>query len=412
MEAALLGLLPDEHLLGGPVGHGPAGPRIRVGGHRHPPGTIVVLRDPEHSPVAELEVETSSPTGVRGILRGLRRRESGLRADLALTLDDRGTADVVVVLARPPVHEDGARIGGVIAAADPLIVVPDDPTSPVPAEILLAAAHAWLEDIGAPPRARVRTAPLAGRSSADDAELRSRLVDWFGASGVVLAADDGSPGGDVWAGAAEALDAGTVRPVGLDPGVERALLRWRPPRSLRGLCVMFTGLSGSGKSTVARDLADWLTARTSRTVTVLDGDRVRRLLSSGLGFDREGREQNIRRIGFVAAEVVRHGGVAICSPIAPFAQTRAEVREMVEQVGDLVLVHVDTPLSECERRDLKGLYARARRGELADFTGISSPYEVPGDADLRLDTSALDRAASLRAVLDVLVTGGWVRENR
>jgi sulfate adenylyltransferase len=171
---------------------------------------------------------------------------------------------------------------------------------------------------------------------------------------------------------------------------------------------MFTGFSGSGKSTLARDVAEWLTLHSARTVSLLDGDRVRQLLSAGLGFDEASRALNIRRIGFVAAEVARHGGVAICSPIAPAAEVRAEVREMAERVGDFLLVHVSTPLEECERRDLKGLYARARAGTLPNFTGISSPYDVPTDADLTIDTSRTDRRAAARMVIDALLDGGWV----
>jgi sulfate adenylyltransferase len=171
--------------------------------------------------------------------------------------------------------------------------------------------------------------------------------------------------------------------------------------------VFFTGLSGSGKSTVAKGLAERLLADGRRTVTMLDGDEVRRLLSHGLGFSREDRDLNIRRIGYVAAEVCRHGGLAICAPIAPFAAVRAEVRAMVEEAGgQLLLVHVATPLEECERRDRKGLYAKARRGEVAQFTGISSPYEEPDDADLVLDTTGQAVADSVEAVWQLLEAQG------
>ena len=152
--------------------------------------------------------------------------------------------------------------------------------------------------------------------------------------------------------------------------------------------LFFTGLSGSGKSTVAQAVIDALLEAGERTVTSLDGDVVRRNLSAGLTFSREDRETNIRRIGWVAAEISRHGGVAVCSPIAPFDATRQDVRAMTEAAGGaFFLVHVATPLEECERRDRKGLYAKARRGEIPDFTGISSPYEEPTDADLRMDTT-------------------------
>jgi sulfate adenylyltransferase len=162
----------------------------------------------------------------------------------------------------------------------------------------------------------------------------------------------------------------------------------RPGPSRQGLVVFFTGLSGSGKSTLAQALIDRVLEQGLRRVTSLDGDVVRRNLSAGLGFSRVDRETNIRRIGWVAAEISHHGGVAVCSPIAPFAATRQQVRAMVEEAGGaFFLVHVATPLEECERRDRKGLYAKARRGEIPEFTGISSPYEEPEDAAIRVDTT-------------------------
>ncbi len=193
------------------------------------------------------------------------------------------------------------------------------------------------------------------------------------------------------------------------PAVAEELRRAHPPRHGRGLTVFFTGLSGSGKSTIARGLADALVERGGRTVTLLDGDVVRRLLSAGLTFSRDDRDLNIRRIGYVAAEITRHGGVAICAPIAPYAATRAEVRRMVGAVGDFVLVHVATPLAECERRDRKGLYAKARAGLIPEFTGISDPYEAPVDADLTIDTTGLTPDEAVQRVLGHLVAGGWVR---
>lgn len=162
----------------------------------------------------------------------------------------------------------------------------------------------------------------------------------------------------------------------------------RPPPGEQGLVLFFTGLSGSGKSTLAQAVMDELLEAGERTVTSLDGDVVRRNLSAGLTFSKEDREINIRRIGWVAAEISRHGGVAVCSPIAPFDTTRQQVREMVAEAGgEFVLVHVATPLAECERRDRKGLYAKARRGEIPEFTGISSPYEIPTDATVTVDTT-------------------------
>ena len=183
----------------------------------------------------------------------------------------------------------------------------------------------------------------------------------------------------------------------------------RPPPDRQGLVLFFTGLSGSGKSTLARALVDRLLEQTTRTVTSLDGDVVRRHLSAGLTFSREDRETNIRRIGWVAAEISRHGGVAVCSPIAPFDSTRQDVRRMVEEAGGaFFVVHVATPLEECERRDRKGLYAKARRGEIPDFTGISSPYEEPADADVRVDTSGRSVDDALADVTAALAAAGYV----
>jgi sulfate adenylyltransferase len=205
------------------------------------------------------------------------------------------------------------------------------------------------------------------------------------------------------------LDAGDPVPGWLlAPEVAAELRRARPPRSQRGLVVFFTGLSGSGKSTVARDLRDALLERGDRSVSLLDGDLVRRLLSAGLTFSREDRDLNIARIGYVAAEVARAGGIAICAPIAPYAAARMAVRSMVTEVGDFVLVHVATPLEVCEARDRKGLYAKARAGVIGSFTGISDPYEEPTDADLVLDTSAVSRQEAVDAVLALLTRGGWL----
>jgi sulfate adenylyltransferase len=205
------------------------------------------------------------------------------------------------------------------------------------------------------------------------------------------------------------LDSGAEIPLWFAPEtVARELRRARPPRAERGLVIFFTGLSGSGKSTIARGLAEALTERGDRSVSLLDGDHVRQLLSAGLTFSRADRDLNIARIGFVAAEVARHGGIAICAPIAPYAQARAAARQLATEVGDFLLVYVSTPVEVCEARDRKGLYAKARAGLIQGFTGISDPYEEPRDADLVLDTSAMTRDEAVQAVLRLLVSGGWL----
>ena len=207
------------------------------------------------------------------------------------------------------------------------------------------------------------------------------------------------------------LDSGAEIPAWFaPPSVARELRRARPPRAERGLAIFFTGLSGSGKSTVARGLAEALIERGDRTVSLLDGDQVRHLLSAGLTFSRADRDLNIARIGYVAAEVARHGGIAICAPIAPYAQARATAREMVTEVGDFLLIYVSTPVDVCAARDRKGLYAKARAGLIKGFTGVSDPYEEPRDADLVLDTSTMTRQQAVDAVLKLLITGGWLAE--
>lgn len=168
-----------------------------------------------------------------------------------------------------------------------------------------------------------------------------------------------------------------------------------------GFCVWLTGLSGAGKSTIADELTGMLEAQ-GRTVTVLDGDVVRKHLSRGLGFSREDRDANVLRIGFVASEVVRHGGAAICAAISPYHASRAEARALVG-ADHFVLVYVSTPLDVCEQRDPKGLYAKARRGELPQFTGIDDPYEPADDADLIIDTLDQTPKASARRIADALV---------
>ena len=179
------------------------------------------------------------------------------------------------------------------------------------------------------------------------------------------------------------------------PEVVEQLRRRYPPRAQQGFTVFFTGLSGSGKSTVANALMVKLMEMGGRPVTLLDGDIVRKNLSSELGFSKEHRDLHIRRIGYVASEITKNGGIAICAPIAPYATTRRAVREDVETFGAFVEVHIATRLEECERRDRKGLYKLAREGKIKEFTGISDPYDEPVNPELRLDTenSEVDHCA-------------------
>jgi len=174
------------------------------------------------------------------------------------------------------------------------------------------------------------------------------------------------------------------------PEVVTELRKTRPPRSQQGFTVFFTGFSGSGKSTIANALMVKLMEMGGRPVTLLDGDIVRKNLSSELGFSKEHRDLNIRRIGYVASEITKNGGIAICAPIAPYATTRRAVREEIEQFGAFLEVHVATSLEECERRDRKGLYKLAREGKIKEFTGISDPYDVPETPELRVETENVE----------------------
>ncbi len=196
------------------------------------------------------------------------------------------------------------------------------------------------------------------------------------------------------------LREGRVVPESLTfPEVAEELASVYPAPSGQGLTIFFTGLSGSGKSTIANALRGALLERGGRRVTLLDGDLVRHHLSSELGFSREHRELNVTRIGFVAAEITRHRGIAICAPIAPYEALRNRVRAMVELYGHFVLVYVATSLEECERRDVKGLYAKARKGLIPSFTGVSDVYEPPASAEITIDTAALNPGQAAESIV-------------
>lgn len=183
------------------------------------------------------------------------------------------------------------------------------------------------------------------------------------------------------------------------PEVVEELQKSYPPRAKQGFTIFFTGLSGAGKSTIANALMIKLREFGSRPVTLLDGDIVRTHLSSELGFSREHRDINVLRIGYVASEITKNGGVAICAPIAPYSHTRQQVRDMIEPLGGFLETHVSTSLEVCEQRDRKGLYAKARRGEIKEFTGISDPYEAPEKPELDLDTQKLSPEESVQKIL-------------
>jgi sulfate adenylyltransferase len=195
------------------------------------------------------------------------------------------------------------------------------------------------------------------------------------------------------------------------PEVVQELRRSYPPRHKQGVTIFFTGLSGSGKSTIANVLLTKFLEMGGRPVTLLDGDLVRKHLSSELGFSKEHRDINIRRIGYVASEITKNGGIAICAPIAPYDAVRKAVRQMIEPYGGFYLVHISTPIETCEQRDRKGLYAKARAGIVKEFTGISDPYEVPKDAEVVIDTSELSAEESAQAIILHLEKQGFIGVN-
>ena len=402
-------------------------------------GPVTALRDPEHGPFRQLR---RRPEEVRGELAGgavlayatwrpLNKRHIGqlrhyagqLNARLLLLPLVAGRADAVTrpeALVRAVLAARQHLPAGTLVIPVPLARRAAGPGADLRAQAIVAAAYGAThlladtseipEVAGSPAGTKTGALALPGVSipviSAGEWAYDPRSEVWRPLALIEPGAEQGELT-DSELGAL--LDSGAEVPGWFAPqSVARELRRARPPRSERGLAIFFTGLSGSGKSTIARGLAEALTERGDRTVSLLDGDHVRRLLSAGLTFSRADRDLNIARIGYVAAEVARHGGIAICAPIAPYAQARAVARKLVTEVGDFVLIYVSTPVAVCEARDRKGLYAKARAGLIKGFTGVSDPYEEPRDADLVLDTSAMTRQEAVGAVLKLLITGGWL----
>ncbi len=192
------------------------------------------------------------------------------------------------------------------------------------------------------------------------------------------------------------------------PEVLEALQKSCPPRSQQGLTLFFTGFSGSGKSTLARIIYAKFIEEGKRPVTLLDGDVVRLNLSSELGFSKKDRNTNVRRIGYVASEITKNRGVAICAPIAPYQDIRREVRNKIEEYGSFIEIHVSTSIEECESRDRKGLYAKARKGIIPEFTGISDPYDVPENPEIRIDTKDVSPVQAAQDIYLYLIREGYI----
>ena len=420
---------------------------------------VLVLTDPEGAPVAAVDAVDVWPVrdgwsgvggpvrrigdGGHGPFRRLRRTPEEVRALLP-------PGRVLGVITDRPLHRPQlAQIAhaGRTLAGHLLVLIPVATATPdgLPPEGLVRSVLAARDRM---PPATVVAVPLASHGDEiRDALLRARVAAAYGVTHLLSTGETMLSGGGPrvliprelaydsrdgqWRGrddipprfrrlalSAEEiddlLDRGSPLPEWhTPPAVARELARDRPPRRTRGLVVFLTGLSGSGKSTIARGVADALLETGERTVTLLDGDVVRRELSAGLTFSKADRDLNIRRIGWVAAEVARHGGLALCCPIAPYAAARATARQLAREAGaGFVLVHVATPLSVCEGRDRKGLYARARAGEITGMTGIDDPYEEPTDANLTVDTSELTVDAAVNQVLSHLARAGWIDPRR
>lgn len=394
LELWMLGLVPPEDA------------RVRYAGEL-PAGAAegVILRDHEGVPLGKLAGASVEHGCLRGDLEGwqrppnkdflnLRQPPAEVWRELALR---EGAPLVAWPLGAPPAPEETAEVLTALPAGARLLV-------------LILSAPAARDDARHYRRVRSIRETLAGYAEAAphfvivpspaDSSLtrRAQLARSYGARQVI--ASDAGGAGEV---------AGVpLLPYRANPGynAEAAL---DLPQAEQGYCVFFTGLSGSGKSTIANELLVRLLERGERPTTLLDGDLVRQNLSSELGFSKEHRDLNIKRIGFVASLIVKSGGTAICAPIAPYAATRRAVREMIAPHGGYLLIHVATPVEECERRDRKGLYAKARAGIIKEFTGISDPYEAPEDADLRIDTTGQRIEDCVSQVLELLRERGWLK---
>ena len=415
------------------------------------PGTDVGLRDGEGVLLAILHVDAVGEAGPDGQVAlagpveglelpthhdhpGLRRTVEEIRAQVAghgwqaplAVVADRylhGPDLERLAAATRETRADGVLILVPLAAGEAL-----DRAAHVRVRCLQRAADALRQMLGDRPGVHVAALPavhagavgtarprllaaIAGRAGA--AYLLTELPPGaaaIGATGPVARLVTGGLSPGVHAQVVGRLRAGEPVPADLTPAsIADELRPLYPPRTREGFTVFFTGLSGSGKSTVANALVvRLLESGDPRRVMLLDGDLVRKHLSAGLTFSRADRDTNVRRIGFVAAEVSRSGGIVVCAPIAPYDATRKDVRRMGGDDSGFVLVHISTPLEECERRDRKGLYAKARAGLIPEFTGISDPYEAPDDAEVVIDTTTTGVDEAVDRVLDHLRAAGWL----
>jgi len=372
-----------------------------------------ILTDAENTPLARL---TTRPGDLPAALEPLkpvaaaigpqwdaavRRPAREVRAGLEAGSGDDAENSLGLLVTEVPTREEVDAAAALAAAAGPGLGTGAGRGTSTVLLLVPVARHAPEPGaVGAPGLVRAAQGVAGVLAERVDARVTTVVVPWSGLGGTALEDAAAAYGAARVERLAAHRSPATAESVAALPRMrDEAVRALYPPASAaevtraasgahrRGAVVFFTGLSGSGKSTVARALAAELDDDGLGT-TLLDGDEVRHHLSKGLGFDRESRETNVERIGYVAALVAKHGGIAVAAPIAPFAAGRAKVRALAEEAGaHFVLVHISTPLAVCEARDRKGFYAKARAGEIADFTGISSPYEEPADAELVIDTT-------------------------
>ena len=370
---------------------------------------LIQLNDGENTPLAHISGDTISP--LQPLARGvgpqwnakLRRSAHDVQREVAVV----GGGDAIALAVHTPpstseieravaaVHATGANVLIIAALVSRTVPPSDSAVRRVgPAGVVRSVAAA-ATDLSSRLSA-VQVIPLVipwplkpGGPSADAEEVVNQILKQYGASATILGGDQNVP---------SETELAELLPAASRAEVERV----RSDRSVRPAVILFTGLSGSGKSTIARAVAERLQDDGAANVVLLDGDEMRRRISQDLGFDRASRNKNVERIAEAAALIASRDGVAIAAPIAPFTEGRARAREIASAAAPYLLVYISTPLEVCESRDRKGLYAKARTGEVKEFTGISSPYEAPTDADLVIDASVVPVERAVDQVLELL----------
>jgi sulfate adenylyltransferase len=369
---------------------------------------LIQLNDGENTPLAHISGDTISP--LQPLVRGvgpqwnaeLRRSVHDVQREVAAL----GGGAIALAVHTPPstseieravaaVRAAGANVLFIAALVSRTVPPNDSAVRRVgPAGVARSVVAAAIELSSR--LSDVRVIPLIipwplkpGGLSLDEGEVASQILKQYGAGTTIFGADQN---------ALSETELAELLPAASRAEVERV----RSNRSVRPAVVLFTGLSGSGKSTIARAVAERLQDDGAANVVLLDGDEMRRRISQDLGFDRASRNKNVERIAEAAALIASQGGIAIAAPIAPFTEGRARAREIAAAAAPYLLVYISTPLEVCESRDRKGLYAKARAGEVKEFTGISSPYEAPTDADLVIDASVVPVEHAVDQVLELL----------